>query len=75
MSETKPLKAVSISEIEEAIARAISGLTGTDANATIGSFIISTDSVADFNCQDTYKIDLSLRVGKSYCAESGAHPL
>ncbi len=67
MAETKSLKTCSITEIEEAIAKAISGLTGTEASSEISSFIISTaDAMAHFNGQDTFKLELSLRVGKSY---------
>ncbi len=66
MSDTKSLKAISIKEIEEAIAKAISGLTGTETSATISSFVVNTDAVSDLSGKDTYKLDLSLRVGKSY---------
>lgn len=41
MTKTKSLKAVSIKEIEDAIAKAISNLTGTEAISTISSFVVS----------------------------------
>ena len=76
MAETKSLKTCSITEIEEAIAKAISGLTGTEVSSEINSFIVNTsDAMAHFNGQDTFNLELSLRVGKSYTSPIEADDL
>lgn len=74
MAETKSLKAVSIKEIEEAIAKAISALTGTEASSAISSFVVSTDAASSFNGQECFKVELSLRVDKSYSGGSSDLP-
>lgn len=71
MAETKSLKAVSIEEIENAIAKAISSLTGTAVSAGIQSFGVNTDS---FNSKDLFKLELSLRVDKSYASDTSDLP-
>lgn len=70
MAETKSLKEVSIKEIEEAIAKAISTLTGTEASSEISSLVISTGAASSFSGQDCFSVELSLRVGKSYSESS-----
>ena len=74
MEETKSLKACSISEIEVAIAKAISGLTGTEASSEISSFVVNKDVMTDFNSQDTFKLELSLQVRKSYASPNDDLP-
>lgn len=70
MAETKSLKEVSIKEIEEAIAKAISTLTGTKASSEIRSLAISTDAASNFSGQDRFSVELSLCIGKSYSDSS-----
>jgi len=65
MSEdTKPLKTVSLEEIEKAIAGAISSLTHTEGSASIAEFREQEKLFGEG--KDRFELQLSLKVGVSY---------
>lgn len=62
--ETRPLKAVSIEEIEKALAGAISSLTHTDVSASIDGFRELETQFGEG--ADKFELQLLLKVGVSY---------
>jgi hypothetical protein len=65
MNTKKTLKQCSLEELELAIAKAISEVTGYDADAVINNFQV-TEVNSPLNDKDTFNLDLTLKVGREY---------
>ncbi|EGR0247548.1 hypothetical protein K6675_004665 [Vibrio parahaemolyticus] len=65
MSNKRELKQCTLEEIEAAIAKAISEVTGHEANATITSFK-SVEVNPALHDKDKFSLDLTLDVGRNY---------
>ncbi len=66
MSSKKSLKECSFKDIEEAIAKAISEVTGTEVNASINNFKVAKDDIPALSEKDSFELQLSLKVGRNY---------
>lgn len=66
MSSNKSLKDCNIKDIELAIAKAISEVTGLDTTASLNDLKVTKNEMPDIDGKDNYELQVSLKVAKSY---------